>query len=70
MVDAVGNIGNSLRNLCFKHVTPMVDKFNQSLEDSVGLTRSLQGNLGDLRGGLITVSRGLTATGPCMHGRT
>lgn len=56
IVNTIGSIIGALGNLCFRHATPHVERFNESLIESSVLTRGLSRELGDLRGDLIGVA--------------
>jgi len=50
-----GGLSSALGSLCFVHATPAAQEFNKTLTDSIALTHTLGGKLGDLRGGLVGV---------------
>lgn len=59
ITDTLGNLTKGLLGLCFAHAAPAAELFNKTIEDSIALTKSLSGNLGDLGGDL----RGVTSSG-------
>lgn len=53
--DFLGGVADALAGLCFRHVTPMVEKFSKAMETSAEAT-------GELRTGLTGLRRGLRGT--------
>ncbi len=58
VTDAFGGLGETLRNLCFKHVAPYVEQFSRDLNEAYDSTAKLSSSLRGLRVGLGATTPG------------